>query len=142
MELQFHLVPASKQSAEAVWRIPDAVCTVLNSWWWTERPSETCRVLLQNKINLRNWCIWLVLLYKYITMHGPINVNNISDVVTLEINARCIAYALLRNQSDFNNFNTRSTDFLYSTCRHHLHHARNLKSRICRPTNYQIRSKN
>jgi len=36
-------------------------CTVLNSWRWMERPSETCRVLFQNKINLRNWCIWLVL---------------------------------------------------------------------------------
>jgi len=24
--------------------ISDAVCTVLNSWWWRERPSETCRV--------------------------------------------------------------------------------------------------
>jgi len=23
---------------------PDAVCTVLKSWWWTKRPSETCRV--------------------------------------------------------------------------------------------------
>jgi len=22
-----------------------AVCTVLNSWWWMERPSETCRVI-------------------------------------------------------------------------------------------------
>ena len=30
-----------------------AVCTVLDSWWWTEKPSETCRVLFQNKINLR-----------------------------------------------------------------------------------------
>jgi len=61
---QFHLVPASKQPAESVWHTPDAVCTVLDSWWWTERPSETCtcRVLLQNKINLRNWCISLVLL--------------------------------------------------------------------------------
>jgi hypothetical protein len=37
---------------------------VLDSWWWMERPSETCRVLLQNKINLRNWWISLVLLYK------------------------------------------------------------------------------
>ena len=55
MELQFQLVPASKQSAESVWHTPDAVCTVLDSWWWTERPSETCRMLLQNKINLRNW---------------------------------------------------------------------------------------
>jgi len=24
--------------------MPVAVCTVLNSWWWTERPPETCRV--------------------------------------------------------------------------------------------------
>jgi hypothetical protein len=27
--------------------------TVLDSWWWTDRPSDTCRVLFQNKINLR-----------------------------------------------------------------------------------------
>jgi len=27
-----------------------SVCTVFDSWWWTERPSKTCRVLLQNKI--------------------------------------------------------------------------------------------
>jgi len=40
---------ASKQSAVSVWHTPVAVCTVLNSWWRTERPSETCRVLL--KIN-------------------------------------------------------------------------------------------
>jgi len=24
--------------------MPVAVCTVLNSWWWTERPSEMCSV--------------------------------------------------------------------------------------------------
>ena len=54
--MEFHPIPASKQAAESVWHIPDAVCTVLDSWRWTERPSETCRVLLQNKINLRNWC--------------------------------------------------------------------------------------
>jgi hypothetical protein len=27
--------------------------TVLDSWWWKERTSETCRDLFQNKINLR-----------------------------------------------------------------------------------------
>jgi hypothetical protein len=43
-----------KQAATGpVWHIPDAVCTVLDSWWWMERPFETCRVLFQNKINLR-----------------------------------------------------------------------------------------
>jgi hypothetical protein len=40
---------ASKQIAVPVWHIPVAVCTVLNSWWWTERPSETRRVLFQIK---------------------------------------------------------------------------------------------
>ena len=29
---------ASEQVAVHVWRIPVAVCTVLNSWWWTGRP--------------------------------------------------------------------------------------------------------
>jgi hypothetical protein len=52
-EMEFHLVPASKQAVVPVWHIPDTVCTVLDSWWWTERPPKTCRVLLQNKINLR-----------------------------------------------------------------------------------------
>jgi len=27
---------ASKQTTVSVWHIPDAVCTVLNSWWWTD----------------------------------------------------------------------------------------------------------
>jgi hypothetical protein len=45
-----------------IWHIPDTVCTVLDSWRWTERPSETCRVLFQNKINLRYCASGLVLL--------------------------------------------------------------------------------
>jgi hypothetical protein len=32
--------------------IHDAVCTVLDSWWWMERPSETFTSLSQNKINV------------------------------------------------------------------------------------------
>ena len=48
---------ASKQTAVSVWQMPVAVCAVLNSWWWTERPSETCRVSFQIKINLIQWCI-------------------------------------------------------------------------------------
>jgi hypothetical protein len=27
-----------------------ALCTVKNSWWWTEKLSETCRVSVRNKI--------------------------------------------------------------------------------------------
>jgi len=40
----------------------DTVCTVLDSWWWTERPSKTCRVLLQKWNKFEILCIWLVLL--------------------------------------------------------------------------------
>jgi len=29
--------------------IPDAVCTVLCSWWWAEEPPETCRAIYINK---------------------------------------------------------------------------------------------
>jgi hypothetical protein len=35
--------------AAAVWHIPDAVCAVLNSWWWKERPTETFTVFYKNK---------------------------------------------------------------------------------------------
>ena len=42
--------PVHRILLTALWHIPVAVCTVLNSWWWTERPSETCRVSFQNKI--------------------------------------------------------------------------------------------
>ena len=41
---------ASKQRTVSFWQMPVAVCTVMNSWWWTERPSETCSVSFQNKI--------------------------------------------------------------------------------------------
>jgi len=30
--------------------IPNAVCTVLCSWWWAEEPPETCRAIYRN-----NW---------------------------------------------------------------------------------------
>jgi hypothetical protein len=47
--ISFHLVPFSKRVTLSVWHMPVAVCTVLNSWWWTERPHETCRELCKNK---------------------------------------------------------------------------------------------
>ena len=60
MSYRFLWLLASKQPQEPVWY--DAVCTILDSWWWMERPSKTCRVLFQNKINLRycasGWCYY------------------------------------------------------------------------------------
>ena len=50
MSCGFWWLPASRQPPEPAWHIPDPVCTVLKSWWWTEWPSETCRVYY-SKIN-------------------------------------------------------------------------------------------
>ena len=50
------------QAVSSIWHMTVAVCIVLNSWLGAERPSEKCRVLFQNTINLRYWCILLVLL--------------------------------------------------------------------------------
>ena len=34
-----------------VWYLPDGVCTVLNSWWRTERPSEIYRLIFSKLEN-------------------------------------------------------------------------------------------
>ena len=46
---------ASRIRTELVWfccciTYTMAVCTVKNSWWWTEELSETCRILFRNKV--------------------------------------------------------------------------------------------
>ena len=44
------LLPATKQQvAAAVLHMSVALCAVLSSWCWTERPSETCRAFYKNK---------------------------------------------------------------------------------------------
>jgi hypothetical protein len=52
-----------------------AVCTVKNSWWWTEGLSETCRVSFQKYNWGINAPIWFYY-KKFITMHGHMNVGN------------------------------------------------------------------
>ena len=37
----------SQAVSKPVWHIPLLMCTVKNSWWWTEELSETCRVLFK-----------------------------------------------------------------------------------------------
>ena len=39
------LAATSSGSSKQAWHIPAAVCTVLSSWWWAEKPPETCRAL-------------------------------------------------------------------------------------------------
>jgi hypothetical protein len=70
---QLYVTDTSKQTAVSVWQMPVAVRTVLNSWFWTERPSETCRVSFQNKMNLIH-CVssW----FYYRTNIGTIYIRN------------------------------------------------------------------
>ena len=49
ISMELHPDPTDKQSAKPVWHTPIAVYTVLDSWWWKENLSETCRVLSKNK---------------------------------------------------------------------------------------------
>jgi hypothetical protein len=44
--LYTHSLEILPTSGISVWLIPVAVCTVLNSWWWTGRPSETCKAVI------------------------------------------------------------------------------------------------
>ena len=40
--------PRLRQVTVKFWQIPNAVCTVVSSWWWAEEPPETCRPFLFN----------------------------------------------------------------------------------------------
>ena len=58
---------ASKQAAVPAWHIPVAVCTVLNSLWWTERPSKTCRAFFL--ISCSNLMHSLFIIFFHIPLH-------------------------------------------------------------------------
>jgi len=50
--MQRHLISISSTIAAGSsigLTIPDAVCSVLCSWWWAEEPPETCRAIYRNK---------------------------------------------------------------------------------------------
>jgi len=50
-----------------------AVCTLLNSWWWTEKLSETCRVLLQKLIWGISASSWFYYKNEMNLSEGPMN---------------------------------------------------------------------
>ena len=43
--LQFHPDSAGKRSSVTCTKLTSAECTVENSWWWSKKMPETCRVL-------------------------------------------------------------------------------------------------
>jgi hypothetical protein len=61
------------------------ICTVLNSWWWTERPSEACRELFQNKINLRYCAAGWFYYRKLASVMSPYRVLNVTSVTNVPL---------------------------------------------------------
>jgi len=58
-----------------------AVCTVKNSWWWTEELSETCRVLFQtlvweisvsSRFCYKNWCFMVATFLQHVRKYSSV----------------------------------------------------------------------
>jgi hypothetical protein len=63
-------------------RIPLLSVQWINSWWWTEEPSETRRVSCQNKfVNLVRLVGFIT--KKFVTMHGHTNVKLVVIVLCI-----------------------------------------------------------
>jgi hypothetical protein len=61
--LSVHQASKTVHTASGICQTDSADCLLVGMRWNSlERLSVICRVLLQNKINLKNWCISLVLL--------------------------------------------------------------------------------
>ena len=78
----FIVVPSwscSKAVYKLVWHIPLLSVQWINSWWWIEELSETCRVSCQNKFVKLVHLVGFII-KKFVTMHGHTNVKNVFKV--------------------------------------------------------------
>jgi hypothetical protein len=72
----------SKALYKPVRHIPLLSVQWINSWWWTEKLSETCRVSWQNKFVKLVHLVGFIT-KKFVTMHGHVNVKNIFKVSSI-----------------------------------------------------------
>jgi hypothetical protein len=70
----------------------------MNSWWWTDELSETCRVSWQNKIVKLVHLVGFIT-KKFVTMHGRMNVKTTS-IFDIEY----ILYRLMQRYRSTNSF--------------------------------------
>jgi hypothetical protein len=64
----------SKIAYKSVWHIPMPCVQWINSWWWAEELSETCRVSCRSKFGKLVHLIGFII-KKFVTMHGHMNVK-------------------------------------------------------------------
>jgi hypothetical protein len=64
----------SKAVFRPVWLIPVPSVQWINSWWWAEELSETCRVSWRSKFGKLVHLVCFII-KKFVTMHGHMNVK-------------------------------------------------------------------
>ena len=64
----------SKAIYKPVWHIPLLSVQWINSWWWIEELSETCRVSRQNKFVKLVHLVGFII-KKFVTIHGYMNIK-------------------------------------------------------------------
>jgi hypothetical protein len=64
----------SKAVYKPVWHTPLLSVQWINSWWWTEKLSKTCRISWQNKFVKLVHLVGFII-KKCVTMHGHTNVK-------------------------------------------------------------------
>jgi len=81
----------SKAVYKSVWHKPLLSVRWINSWWWIEELSETCRVSWQNKIVKLVHLIDFIT-KKFVTMHGHVNAKktHVCVCVWLCVTHRCV----------------------------------------------------
>jgi hypothetical protein len=72
------LAATSSGSSKQAWHIPDAVWTVLSSWWWAEKSPETCTALTSIK-NIVQRCILLVIIKRMSLLRLYLITDHVSD---------------------------------------------------------------
>ena len=62
-----------------VWHIPLLSVRWINSWWWTEELSETCRVSYQNKFEKSVHLVGFII-KKFVAMHGHMKLESATNI--------------------------------------------------------------
>jgi hypothetical protein len=98
--------PWAKAVYKPVWHIPLLSVRWINSWWWTEKLSETCRVSCQNKFVKLVHLVGFII-KKFVTMHGHTNVKFVCCIVVnlLCLKRRCIQFSWCSDGTPHSNFN-------------------------------------
>jgi hypothetical protein len=105
----------SKAVYKPVWHLPLLRVQWINSWWWTEELSVTCRVSYQNKF-VKLVRLFGSIIKKFVTMHGHMNVKFCQLLIQNSHRWSFIIYGWLMSEHQWINFSARFTDVRFLVC--------------------------